>query len=374
MAKTIQVIAPFKRGRYYYTRWTEKGKPRERCLGRNKAEALRLAVQLENELNAGVDPRRTWHDFRDAYDRHLKLQSKGYRYNTATAMRHFETHIAPKYPSAVTTADFSYFGAKLREAGIAETSIRTYLRHIHAALTWAAQEGYISAIPRLPRASKRQIIGRGKGRAISEEDYALILSNVGKAVGSERAPHWLEIIEGLWTSGFRLQEIATFRWEPAVGSFSPLNLDTDLPLIQLDPMRDKGARDGSCPMAPDFAELLRRTPRELRRGFVFQPIGKSGKRLKKPANISAVITEICKAADVMVKDNQHATAHDFRRAFCTRWARLVMPAVLKEMARHSSIQTTMSYYVEDRATVLAREIAAAYQSKPQASPRFRLEG
>ena len=46
---------------------------------------------------------------------------------------------------------------------------------------------------------------------------------------------------------------------------------------------------------------------------------------------------------------QYATAHDLRRSFGSRWAKRVMPAVLKDLMRHSSINTTMTYYVNQSA-------------------------
>ena len=42
---------------------------------------------------------------------------------------------------------------------------------------------------------------------------------------------------------------------------------------------------------------------------------------------------------------KYASAHDLRRAFGERWASRVMPAVLKELMRHESIETTLRYYV-----------------------------
>ena len=53
-----------------------------------------------------------------------------------------------------------------------------------------------------------------------------------------------------------------------------------------------------------------------------------------------------------------AGAHDFRRAFCTRWARKVMPAVLQRLARHSHISTTMAYYVSLSADEIGSELWA----------------
>lgn len=41
--------------------------------------------------------------------------------------------------------------------------------------------------------------------------------------------------------------------------------------------------------------------------------------------------------------DKYASAHDFRRSFGERWAKVVMPAVLQQMMRHKSILTTMRY-------------------------------
>lgn len=46
---------------------------------------------------------------------------------------------------------------------------------------------------------------------------------------------------------------------------------------------------------------------------------------------------------------KYAGAHDLRRAFGTGWSKRVMPAVLKQLMRHRSVETTMKYYVERNA-------------------------
>ncbi|NMC21098.1 MAG: site-specific integrase, partial [Thermogutta sp.] len=57
---------------------------------------------------------------------------------------------------------------------------------------------------------------------------------------------------------------------------------------------------------------------------------------------------------------KYAGLHDLRRGFCTRWAKRVMPAVLRKLARHASIQTTLGYYVDLDAEALADELWAEY--------------
>jgi integrase len=53
---------------------------------------------------------------------------------------------------------------------------------------------------------------------------------------------------------------------------------------------------------------------------------------------------------------RYATAHDLRRSFGERWSKWVMPAVLMQLMRHSSITTTMKYYVGQSADSVAEQI------------------
>ena len=76
-------------------------------------------------------------------------------------------------------------------------------------------------------------------------------------------------------------------------------------------------------------------------------------------------------ADVEVKpgSDKFATCHDFRRSFGRRWARRVMPAELKLLMRHASIDTTMKYYVGIEADDIASGLWARFNpASPLESP------
>ncbi|NMC21005.1 MAG: hypothetical protein GYA33_11375 [Thermogutta sp.] len=60
---------------------------------------------------------------------------------------------------------------------------------------------------------------------------------------------------------------------------------------------------------------------------------------------------------------KYAGLHDLRRGFCTRWARRIMPPVLKRPARHALIRTTLSYYVDLDAEDLADQLGAKYDPR-----------
>ena len=61
-----------------------------------------------------------------------------------------------------------------------------------------------------------------------------------------------------------------------------------------------------------------------------------------------MVAAIGKKARVVVNaaDGKTASAHDLRRTFGSRWAKRVMPAVLRKLMRHANVQTTMQYYVD----------------------------
>jgi hypothetical protein len=58
---------------------------------------------------------------------------------------------------------------------------------------------------------------------------------------------------------------------------------------------------------------------------------------------------------------KYASAHDLRRAFGERWAARLMPAQLKELMRHESIETTLRFYVGTDAQRTAEAAWAAYE-------------
>ena len=59
------------------------------------------------------------------------------------------------------------------------------------------------------------------------------------------------------------------------------------------------------------------------------------------------------------KGIKYASVHDLRRSFGSRWARRVMPAELKKLMRHASIETTMAYYVDQDAETIAERLWTA---------------
>ena len=78
--------------------------------------------------------------------------------------------------------------------------------------------------------------------------------------------------------------------------------------------------------------------------------------------VGRTISAIGRKANAVVDKsrNQYATAHDLRRSFGTRWSKKVAPAVLKNLMRHRSIETTMAFYVSLDSDDMAADLWQAH--------------
>lgn len=137
---------------------------------------------------------------------------------------------------------------------------------------------------------------------------------------------------------------------------------------------EKGFRDRVLPVAPEFAEWLRATLEVDLEGKVFT----LAKRSLKLHGVSRTVCRIGGAARVLVNQElgKSASAHDFRRAFGTRWATRVQPAILRELMRHQSIETTMRYYVGMQSAEVAKhlQVWAGSGEERRPNPSMKSEG
>ncbi len=129
---------------------------------------------------------------------------------------------------------------------------------------------------------------------------------------------------------------------------------------------EKGHQDRLLPMTPDFAEFLQQTPKADRRGTAFKLVAKTTGLAMSVAAVGRIVSMIGEKAGVVVNKSagKFASAHDLRRSYGNRWAKLVKPATLQLLMRHRSIETTMKYYVDLDADDIADELWKSYQPNP----------
>lgn len=375
----------------YAIRWTRNGGKswRQESLGieateKNRSRAVRAASDRAKELFVATGDDVSWEDFCDRYENEWLT---GLAPDTAKFWRScrntVEDVLAPQWLADVDAASLHKLAATLRRRGLREASIKSRLGGISAALGWAKEVGFIDAVPAIPSPPRaRGVSRRARSRPVTGEEYERMLGSVqaglllledskpkqhatppkrkysdaAKAKIRTRqvqrveavAPIWSRFIEALWLSGLRLDEACILSWEWSA-DFA-VDLSGKFPQYRIKVKGHKGARDQMCPMAPEFAAFLRRTPEAERRGRV---LGVTCT----PNHAGRIVSAIGEAARVVVNtEGKTATAQDLRRSFGTRWAIRVQPAILKELMRHRDIKTTMDYYVDLNADVIAAEL------------------
>lgn len=303
-----------------------------------KREAERAAALWEKEL--ADNPGRygsTWEAFRDRFeDEHLAELSPKTRKGYITALNHFERLVKVNRVEDVTPSILSTYRASLRKEDRPQSSITNYLTHLRKALNWAEEIGWIRKAPKMgmPRAVKRKFM---RGRPITEAEYRLIRKTCEKLYPNN-ASAWNRLLDLLWLSGLRLGEAIKCSWNRP-----PIQVQLDAephPQIAYFAEGQKSRQDSTVPLCPDFAAWLQATPPKQRKGLV-APVP-----LHSFDRISEFISALGESADIVVNDEgKFASAHDFRRAFGTRWAAKVRPLTLQRLMRHANIETTLKYYV-----------------------------
>lgn len=330
------------------------GRRRTKSAGtRDRRQAEREAAKWEAELSQGKRAGQvSWDVFRNRlFDEHAAQLAKRSGHAFRTSLNHFERIIGrPRTLQAVNASVISEFQSVLRAEGLSEHSIANYLRHLKAALGWAKRIGLLDSVPQIqmPKLSqsKRRL---ARSRSVTAREAVLMLRACDELLGDPHAARWRHFIKGLWWSGLRLGEALKLTWNEY-----PVMLDLDggrYPQIRWHSEGQKRKRDEIIPLTPDFHAFISRTPMAERVGAVF-PLTHPSRTVTYRVAI-AIMKTIGERAGVQTGPGKHATAHDLRRAFGQRWARQLPPLELKKLMRHSSIETTMAYYVDLDADDLA---------------------
>ena len=335
--------------------WQEKSTKQTR-----RREAERVAAQLVANIGETSARRITWKTFRVNYElEHLsKLKRPGCFKSAANKL---ELHVKPKYVTDLTAAKMKQFRQKMESSGMKSTTIASYLKHVRAALGWAAEYGYIDHAPRVRAGSTAKM----KGRPITLEEFERMLAVTQKEVGKKRAEQFRRLLKGLWLTGLRLQEALDMRWS-GENCIRPMKVDGQHPLLFFPGDQQKNGREQMVPILPEAAEFLRETPAKKRTGLVF-PLQGARAPITTSDRASRIISAIGRRAGVITKidpetnEVRHATAHDLRRSFATRLAKRVPADLLQEMMRHADIKTTKTHYAEIDAKHLSEQLQNALQ-------------
>lgn len=338
---------------------------------KSKRDAQKVADTWEDELcESQTDI--SWKAFRTRYeDERLTGLSEGTDRKVGSVLNSVEKIINPTRLRDLTSERISFYQAELRRQGRSEDTIAGNLSHLRAALHWAVKLRLLPSLPKIDRPKRVKSAQGMKGRPITREEFERMLAKTPKVVGRAAAKSWKHLLEGLWCSGLRLGEALELYWDRE-GKLSPILAGEDSCLV-IPGELEKGHKDRLLPMAPEFVEFLSKTPKAGRIGPIFKPQQKNAKGPGRKVSRVGVdrachlISEIGEAAGVKVRTDtntgkvKYASAHDLRRSFGERWSSRIMPADLKELMRHESIDTTLRYYVGSNARRTAKTLWTAHK-------------
>ncbi len=361
--------------KYLVLRWIDRdGNSRERTTkATRRREAFRAAADLKQELQAELHGTITWFAFRRRCE--VELYG-GARAKTLEAFNGMANHVErladPYLLSDLTSSEISKWAAELRRLPTikSETSVKSYLCRLRTVMRWAHEIELLDSVPSFAGVLGKTSIRHMRGRPITTEEFERMLERVPSIVGMECAQWWRFYLTGLWLSGLRLGESLKLLWEEQDDQMHIYRLDAARPMLRIWEESEKGKRDRLLALTPDFVEHLRTVDECNRGGEVFRlPLFRYGKRIRttNEKTVSKKVSAIGEAANVIVGQHKggprYATAHDLRRSFGERWALKVRPVILKELMRHSSLETTMKYYVGENALRTADEVWESHEKE-----------
>ena len=326
----------------------------KRAADQAKREALKWAEAFQEELQEGLtDGSHTpWSEFRERYiDEELRDLAHNSLVGACTTLNAVEEIIKPKSIQVMNSQQVARFRREIRKRTVRKkvngkwetrtirpASVNRHLRHLKAALRWAKRVGMIRTVPDI-QLIRRTGVG-AKARAVTSEEFQRMLKACETVCSGEMVDRYKFFLRGLWLSGLRLTESLNLKWDRGPVA---LTYENDVPIILFEPEGHKNGKLQRCPCTPDFAELLATVPEDQRQGYVF-PLEDPRPKRDHPGRLISAMGE---AAGVRTTEDtdKWASAHDLRRSFGVRWATKVQPAVLMRLMRHSTIQTTMKFYV-----------------------------
>jgi integrase len=301
-------------------------------------DAEKARADLEYELNHGTYQERSrldWERFREMFEaEYLPGLRPRSQEKYITVLDVFAAIIKPARLGAITERTVSAFVKGLRErkrgntVGLVPMTIKNYCVALRSCLLWAVQQRLIARAPNFPTIK----VPKKKPQPVPAEAFEKLIA---------KAPdeQWKTYLLCGWWAGLRLSEALHLQWESS----------DRLPWVDLEGQRivlpavfAKSGQDQWVPLHPVLRQALVALPRRDNSDAVFDLRTKVTNVRLTRSGISTGVLQLAKKAGVRL------SMHRLRKGFGCRVALSVGKsgaAVLHELMRHSSMQTTMDYYV-----------------------------
>jgi integrase len=346
---------------YYLLYTDESGKRRQKSLGHaDKRKAERQRAKFERHLRMGqVEPRSlTLKELLEDYLERTRTQIEESTANSAAyRMKDFITAVGNIRSDAVTYRHAERFQQYCIDKGLSPASANTHIKMVKRIFSLAVKRGQLeknpfNGIPLLK-------VPRGMVRLVTEKEFRRILS-------AAQDPIWEARILLAKTSGLRRGEILNLTINDVDFAKEKIVVQpkSSTPYTWRWVVKDKERRE--APLVEKAAKLLIMLQEKMPDGhpyFFLTP--ERYQHLMQLKEAGSLIDRVAKCPDNNFRRNwgvicghagvENATFHDLRATCVTEWFEQgLMPHEIQRLAGHSSIETTMKYYVGFRETMIDR--------------------
>lgn len=357
-------VRVIRRGKYYRLRgymsgnsdailWERTSRaPRNREESKREARAIELGEEAIRVAREREDTRGTVHmtlgEVLEVYEeRHISRTSKSNRAQYSAmcgALRQLRLDRVDEIRLYHVDEMIDFWESR----NLSPATISSYCKTLRAFLNWTYRRDFWTPGTQPPVFQIKG--GRARKRPVTHEEYQAMQRRVIPA------NRWL--FDVLWYSNLRIGEINQVVWEPPGAIW--IDWEAEEPIWRVDTQNGKLGKYNQFPVPPDFVDWLRSywtrsSPNDM---YMFPHQGNYSQIVRRAARRAGVIT----GRDTNDKP-LYAGAHDFRRAFATRWASLLTPADLMVWMRHKSIATTLTFYVDLDSAKLAGRARAAMEAQ-----------
>lgn len=314
---------------YYYAQWVLPGTTKRisRSLKTDsELEAERRRAELEYELNHGlhVEPiNADWSQFREVYhSEHLASRRKNTQSAARTVLDRFEEDIRPRRAADVDERMLSQYFGGLRACGMKAATVAKHSAYLRAAMRWAHRQGFTHKCPEFETVKQPRKI---RVKTIKPEQFERLLAGLP-------SQEWRLLAQLAWYTGLRRIELFQMRWNEG-GDAEACWIDLENERFVIPAEACKADSDSWLPIHDELMPILLAIPEQQRKGKVL--------------NLSVSAKEFSRNfAKHARRAGFDITLHDLRRSFGSRYAKVVPAQVLQRLMRHSSIATTLRYYVD----------------------------
>ena len=258
----------------------------------------------------------------------------------------------------ITVQHAELYVRRRSETGVSSSTINKEISTLRRIFKLAAdRRGYLPEGQNCFKKIDKRKVSCKSLRYISVDEFQRLIASTSKF-------WWKTFLTLLYTTGLRLEEVANITWPDIDFEQSVLRVSAKRDSKSLVPWEPKDHELRHIPLCREMIELLTRWQAEApecvpyvfltsRRYALVMDLVKKGKWHDGKDLLNNVLRNfnvIRRRAEV-----SHCTIHDFRRSCLTNWMRKLPPHIVQKLAGHSSLETTMKFYV----IVMAGELDSA---------------